>query len=193
MAEVAAQPEPLSFRAFAKRQGWKPGYVTQLKAAGRLALTADGRAVKVAESIALIAATRDPAKVGVQARHAAARAASASSAAEAGGEDDAAETPAPRADDPHSLRRAKAMADKEEALARKALRDEQVELGELLRRDDVEAAAANAAMELRTALQNLPNALALVDERDRTVVADGIEHLLEDMERKFRAIGRIDK
>lgn len=191
MAEAAAPPAKLSFREFARKLQCKPGYVSQLKAAGRLVLTADGRAVKVDESLALIAATRDPAKVGVQARHAATRAASASSAPETGGEDDAADTPAPRADDPHSLRRAKAMADKEEALARKALRDEQVELGELLRREDVESAAADAAMTLRTALQNLPTSLALVDERDRTVVADGIEHLLEDMERKFRAIGKV--
>lgn len=195
MAESAA-PEALGFREFATRIGCKPGYVTALKSAGRLVLTADGRKVLVAESLRLIADTRDPAKEGVRARHAAARgdsaASSPSSAAESeGGDSGADEAPAPISpSDPLAKRRALAQAEREEALARKALRDEQVELGQLLRVEDVRATVADAVMVFRTALQNLPATLPLVEERDRPVVADGIEHVLGELERKFGAIGR---
>jgi hypothetical protein len=191
VADVAALPDTLGLREFAKRQGWKPSYITQLKASGRLVLTDDGRRVRVAESLQLIAETRDPAKVGVQARHAAARAAADSSAAETGSDDEAADAPALRADDPHSQRRAKAMADKEEALARKALREEQVEIGQLLPRKDVEASIADAAAMLRTKLQNLSHSLALVDNRDRPIVAEGIEEILAEFARKFGSIGKL--
>lgn len=193
MADATAT---MGLREFATARGWKPSYVTELKAAGRLVLTADGRKVLVDESLRLIADTSDPAKVGVAARHAAARgaiaASSPSSPPESGaGDSGADDAPAPLSpSDPLAMRRAKAQAEREEALARKALRDEQVELGELLRADDVRAAVADAVMVFRNALQNLPATLPLVEERDRPVVADGIEHVLGELERKFGAIGR---
>ena len=122
---MADLPETESFRQFAARLGCRPGYVTELRHAGRLVLTEDGRRVRVAESLRLIQDTRDPTKAGVRARHAAER---------------DPETPAPQVDapdtddddasatvlppgDPLSLRRAKAQAEREEALARKALRE----------------------------------------------------------------------
>lgn len=203
MTIAAAQPETLSRREFAKRISVKPGYVTQLADAGRLVLTADRRRVVVAESIALIEATRDPAKAGVAARHAAARrqgGAAASpvataSASPAGSADDA-DVDEPRLpDNPHSLRRAKALADKEEALARRAEREEQIELGQLLRRADVESTIAGAVNTLRTSLQNLPATLAPelaaanTEERCRVLLDNGIEHALEDLARKFKHIG----
>lgn len=193
---MAEAPATMGLREFAAARGYKPSYVTELKAKGRLVLTDDGRRVKVAESLRLIADTTDPAKVGVAARHAAARGANgaaslSSTPASGAGDDGADEAPLPISpSDPLAMRRAKAQAEREEALARKALRDEQVELGELLRVEDVRAAVADAVMVFRTALQNLPATLPLVEERDRPVVADGIEHVLGELERKFGAIGR---
>src|SRR5690606_28339636 len=125
--------------------GWKASYVTQLKAANRLVLTPDRRRVLVADSLRLIEDTRDPSKAGVAARHAAARGSANPSPsihleAEQGGPggDDDADDRAPVApNDPLALRRARAQAEIQEAALRKALREEQQELGELLQRDDV--------------------------------------------------------
>lgn len=200
MADLA--PEILGFRDFAKSQGWLPSYVTQLKQAGRLVLTDDGRRVRVAESLRLIADTRDPAKAGVAARHAAARGqGGATTAAEPPAGDSGADV-APDAspalqDDPHSLRRAKALADKEEALARRVLREEQVEIGELLPRDQVVAVVADAVVQLRTRLEVLPAtlapALAATDDeaRVKVLLRDAVEQALEELARKFGAIGKV--
>lgn len=206
MVDAAAVPETMAFREFADHLRCKPGYVTELRKAGRLVLTDDGKRVRVAESAALIADTRDPAKAGVAARHAATRAAAvpSPSTAKAAGQlppsaaPSAADTPPSSftPDDPHAKRRAKAMADKEEALARKALRDEQVELGQLLQREDVERAVADAATRLRTTLENVPATLApelaaTTDEgRCRLLLDNALEHVLEDLSRKFAALGR---
>ena len=108
-------PEVLGFQAFAQRIMRAPSYVTQLRKAGRLVLSADGKGVLVAESIKLIADTSDPSRAGVQARHAAQREAGGATATPPpatgrhGGE---AHDPAPFGDDPHSKRRSKALADK---------------------------------------------------------------------------------
>lgn len=58
---------------FAAHINRRQSYVSELKKAGRLVLTSDGRRVVVAESIARIAATREPSHQGVADRHAAAR------------------------------------------------------------------------------------------------------------------------
>lgn len=55
---------------FAKLLGVTPPYVSQLAAANRLVLSADGKKVLVAESLALIAKTGSADKVGVAARKA---------------------------------------------------------------------------------------------------------------------------
>jgi hypothetical protein len=191
-----------SFAGFARLLGCKRSYVTELKAAGRLVLTVDGRRVHVAESRRLVAETRDPARAGVVARHAATRAhqgAGEGAAAEAPpepptGDDDAPASYSDPVADSHARRKAKALADKEEALARKALRDEQIELGQLLVADDVEHALRDAAAIFRTTLENLPNTLApelaaATDEgRIRVLLGDGIEHVLEELSRKFTGI-----
>lgn len=200
----AAAPETLGLREFATRLNVKPGYVTQLKKAGRLVLDRDGR-VLVAESLQLIEDTRDPARAGVAARHAERRAAAkpspSSSAAggqgapqQAGGDD----TPAPEVvpNDPHAKRRARALADQAEAAARKALRDEQVELGQLLQRDDVLPQIAAAVTTFRTSLESLaatlaPQLAALDDEaRCKVLIDTSFEHALDDLARRFAGIGR---
>lgn len=203
----AARPETMGFREFASLAGFKPGYVTELKSKGRLVLTPDGKRVRVAESLTLIDDTRDPARIGVAARHAAAREQGGAvvapagpggeSAADSGG-DDAQSTLADPVADSHARRRAKALADKEEALARKAQRDEQLELGQLLRVDDVIGALTDAATTLRTSLESLPAALApelaaaTSEDRIRVLLGDALESRLTEMARKFGAIGRAE-
>lgn len=183
-----------TLRQFARLLDVSPSYVTELKTAGRLVLSPEGR-VLVDESRRLIRETQDPAKDGVRARHAAARA-----SAEGEGAEDPAAAPgtgvSEYADDPIALRRSRAQAEKAEAEARKALREEQIELGQLLQRDDVLHAVRAAGGELRTALENMPIALAplLAAETDegkcRVLVADAVEHALDELSRQFAAIGR---
>lgn len=197
-------PETEAFREFAARLGCKPGYVTALRRAGRLVLTDDERRVRVAESLHLIAATRDPAKEGVRARHASARVhamapalAADVAATEGDGEPDDSEPPVYPVD-PLSLRRAKAQAEREEALARKALREEQVEMGGLMARDEVLANVADAIVQLRSRLELLPAVLApqlaATDDEDdvRVKLRDGIEQALEELARKFSSMGKAD-
>lgn len=200
--QPAAKPAPpaeLSFSDFAAFMQCKPGYVTQLRQTGRLVLTDDGKRVRVAESLQLIADSRDPAKAGVVARHAQARAAAA---AATGGD-----TPADDGEDVDdgevgeggvsaARRRADALAVSAEAAARKALREEQIELGQLLQLDDVVAAVGGALATLRTTLQNLPSSLApelaatTGEERARVLLGDAIEHALEECARKLNTIGK---
>ena len=192
-----------SFAGFARILGKSRSYVTQLKAEGRLALTDDGKRVRIAESHALIRDTADPARAGVAERHAAARTAKGAGGADApvqappeaddGDGEDAIADPIERND---ARRKAKAIADKAEADARKALRDEQLELGQLLSVDDVEHALRDAGARLRNTLENLPNTLApelaaATDEgRVRVLLGEAIEHALEEASRKFGAIAK---
>ncbi len=199
MVEPSAVEETLGLREFAARLGCKAGYVTELKNAGRLVLTDDGRRVRVAESMRLIADTRDPAKAGVAARHAAQRGQEANEAPVAAPAADSGTdaTKAPDYSDPLALRRARASAEREEALARKALREEQVELGELLEREQVVASVADAAVQLRSRLELLASTLApqlaATDDEDRCrmLLRDGVEQALEELARKFGAIGKV--
>lgn len=208
MVEPGQLPETEGLREFASRLGCKPGYVTQLKEGGRLVLTEDGRRVRVAESLRLIDATRDPSKEGVRARHAAARGhdkENAPSVAAAGPEGprttaDAADEPIdpeePIANNPHSMRRSKALADKEEALARKALREEQIEMGQLLVKTEVLTAVTDGVTQLRSELERLPPSLAprlaaIADEDEvLSMLRDAIERALEQLVRKFSEIGK---
>lgn len=202
-----ATPETEGFRAFATRLGVKPGYVTQLRHAGRLVLSEDGKSVRVADSIRLIEETRDPSKQGVRDRHAETRAAVPAAAADADLEDHGADDDADPDDalpevanreppSPHNLRRAKALADKEEALARRALREEQVEMGQLFRKDDIIAAIENAAVQLRQRLELLPStlspALAAMEDEDqvRVKLRDEIEKAMGELEKAFGKVAR---
>jgi hypothetical protein len=202
---VTELPATMSFAAFARLLGCEKSWVTELRKAGRLVLSDDGKAVRVTESLARIRETESPAHEGVAARHAAARAAPAGQGEASppdvpgGGEaaDDGDDEPAAPSN-PHSLRRAKALADKEEALARKAERDEQLELGQLLRADQVDAGLAEAGTILRAALEALPYDLApelapITDEGElRAKLVDAIEILLTELSRRFGALAKRD-
>ena len=183
-------------KQLARILGVGASYITQLKGEGRLVRTADGKRFLLAESRRLLAETADPSKAGVAARHAAARGAAV--ALEVGGQgvdqDDPDAPLAPIQDDPLAKRRALAQAQAEEAKARKLLRDEAVELGQLLPVDEVRSAIADAVTALRADLENLPAILAAQvaaehdEDRVRVILRDAIEHSLRDTSRKFGAV-----
>lgn len=192
-----------SFAAFARWLGVAKSRITELHQDERLALTPDGRRVRFEASKARIAETESPAHDGVRARHAAARAPEP----EKGGQATAPVPVIPCADegseaDPeyvsesYSRRRAKALADKEEAAARKAMRDEQIELGQLLRADDVVASLADAATTLRGALEALPYDIApelapITDEAQiRAKLVDAVESVLTELARRFGSMAK---
>jgi hypothetical protein len=190
----------VSFKAFARILGERsPSYVTQLKGEGRLVLSQDGKRVRVAESLALIRTTADPAKTGVVARHAAARA-TEHPAAPLGGEEAAGAELEPPTADPveqsHARRRAKALADKAETDAKVAERDYRISMGELLEAGAVEHAVRAAVASFRGSLENLPSTLApelsaMTDEgRIRVLLSESFEHALEELSRQFAALGR---
>ena len=185
-------------KQLARILGVAPSYITQLKGEGRLVRTSDGKRFLLAESRRLLAETADPAKAGVAARHAAARgAAVALEASSTVSEPDDVEAPlAPTQDDPLAKRRALAQAQAEEAKARKLLRDEAVELGQLLPVDEVRSAIADAVTAMRADLDNLPAILApqLAAEQDedrvRVILRDAIEHIEREFARKATAVAK---
>lgn len=192
-----ADPGTMGLKEFADSQGWKPSYVSQLKQAGRLVLTEDGRRVVVAASLQRIADTRSPGKAGVAARHAAARQ-SGDQDPLAGGAEAPVAPMAPPGDDPISLRRATAQMELEESKARRAKREEELELGQLLEVGAVKAVVADAITKLRTALENLPATLsaALAAEPDearvRVMLMDAIERELGKASKQMSKLARAE-
>lgn len=197
---AGAERGEVTRKAFARILNAAPSYITQLQAEGRLVLTADGKRVRVDESLALIRGTADPAKAGVAARHAAARGAPTATSAgdEPGPEDGEVGAGADAAQDSHARRRSKALADKAETDAKAAERDYRISMGELLEAAEVEHLIKSAVATFRGSLENLPDVLApelsaISDEgRVRVVLAEAIEHKLEELSRAFAAVGRKD-
>lgn len=177
-------PETATFKAFAEFIGCKPSYVTELRKAGRLVLTDDGRAVRVAESIARIEATRDPSRAGVAERHAAHRGAplaTSEAPPSAPAADDGADDQDDNDADPN-FQRWKARRERAAALR------EEIKLGEeskeYLRRTDAAAIVGNAFVMLRTSLEAMPDSVAPVlagetdENRIRILLAEEVEHIL---------------
>lgn len=189
------QPAVARFKDFADLIGCKPSYVTELRKAGRLVLTDDGRAVRVAESIARIEATRDPAMKAVADRHAAARGAALATQSAPGAEQGADDGDAPEESGEGSPDYQKWKARKERATA---LREE-IRLGEdakdYIRRADAAAVVGNAFVTLRTALEALPDSIAPVlagesdEARVRILLSDEIEHALGNLSAELAALG----
>ena len=188
------KPETASLKEFARILGGvKPGYVSQLKADGRLVMAEDGKRVRVAESLQMIADTRDPSKLGVIRRHAAARAAEA----------DAAPATTPEADDPaddalDGLGRTfhEARARREHYQALEAKRAYEVAIGKVVDAREVASIVSAAVVTLRTRLESLPDLLSpqlvgLQDEaRARALLAEAIEHALDEASRQFGALAK---
>lgn len=187
-------PAVASLKEFARILGGvKPGYVSQLKRDGRLVLDDDGKRVRVAESLQRIADTRDPSKAGVAARHAAAR------AAELGASTPTAPEAADPADDAlDGLGRTfhEARARREHYQALEAKRAYEVAIGKVIDAREVANVVSAAMVTLRTRFESLPDLLApqligLQDEaRARALLAEAMEHALDEASRQFSALAK---
>lgn len=192
---AGAEGGEVSRKAFARILGAAPSYITQLQEEGRLVLSADGKKVRVEESLALIRGTADPSKAGVAERHAAARGAPTGAAVVDDQDGDDA-MPADPVQGGDAKRRAKALADKAETDAKAAELDYRQRVGELLEAAEVEHLIKSAVATFRGGLESLPDTLApelsaLSDEgRIRVVLGEAIEHRLEELSRAFGAIAR---
>lgn len=192
---AGAEGGEVSRKAFARILGAAPSYITQLQEEGRLVLSADGKKVRVEESLALIRGTADPSKAGVAERHAAARGAATAAAEPEDPEGDEA-LPPEVAQSSDAKRRAKALADKAETDAKAAELDYRQRVGELLEAAEVEHLIKSAVATFRGSLENLPDTLApelsaIADEgRIRVVLGEAIEHRLEELSRAFGAVAR---
>lgn len=175
--------------------GCRPSYIVDLKKKGRLVVGPTGKGYLKTASLALYETTRDPAKSGVAARHAADRGKGLAGAEGEDEPDDEADgaadpTVVPLSND--AKRKAKALADKAELDAENARIDMAERLGELLPRADVERAIGQAASGLRVALENMadtlaPQLAATTDEAQcRKLVWDEVSHALEELSRGFR-------
>ncbi len=154
-------PEVLSLSAFAKLQGVRPSYITKLKEHGRLVLTNDGKRVRVAESIDRIAQTAGG-RIDVAARHASRRDAGGSIAAQDVGQGAETEKNAPEGEGgagkdvrlvDAKLRKESAQADQEEMKAAQMR-------GDLIPKEDVDAAMRFIGGAVRAALEVFPDQTA---------------------------------
>ena len=189
----------LGLRDFAKHIGKKQSYVTLLKQQDRLVLTADGK-VRVPESLARIKETSDPSKFAVAARHAAKRGGEGARAAETPPAPPApavADESTPEAADLAGNTDYQASRARREYFEAKAKeRDYLLSMGQLMRADEVVAAVTGAVATLRQRLESLPDILsprlaAAQDEAGcRAILADELEHALEDTARQFTRIAK---
>lgn len=174
---------------FARLEGWRKSYATQLRKDGRLIMvsTPDGDRVDVVASRALIEATKDPSKRAVAERHAAERAASETPT---GGAEVAEAEPAATAGFQHWRERS------ERAKALAAERELALAEGQLTSTAEVAAAISDGVSMLRTRLEALPDTLgpqlaAEPDEgRCRALLAEAIEDLLGDLARKLSTMAK---
>jgi hypothetical protein len=199
---MADQPATASFADFARTLGRSRSWVTQLRQAGRLVLTPNGRLVLVAESLALIEATRDPAKDGVAARHAAERAARAG---QGGAQPHVAPSPPPAPvddaedetpDAPVSSTFQHWREREQRAKALAAERANEIADGKLLLAEDAKAANAQAFTVVRIEMEQLaetlaPQMIGLTDEaRARGLMVEAVEHALAECARRLNDLAR---
>lgn len=190
MTQPSQNPATCARREFAAILGCKPGYVTQLIAQGRVVLTDDGKQVRVAESMARIRATRDPAHQPVADRHAASRGQALADQPEPENEDSAAESDEP-ASPMYDFQGSKAK--REHYAAERERANYLKEAGELMQRGDVVAAFADAGAAIRAAVDawaaDLPPMLAgQGEDAIRTTLAEEAERLLADLAGRFNKL-----
>lgn len=176
---------------FARRLGKRKSYISQLKSAGRLVMTEDGKRVVVQASIERIAATMDPSKAAVADRHAAARTAKAPPPID-DSESEEPRTPPPATDPAYQRNRA----EREGWLALAAKRDYLESMRKLLPIVEVDHALQTAVAEFRARVERMPDVLApqLAAESDearcRTMLRDEVEQALTDLSRSFGLIAK---
>lgn len=190
-------PETATLAEFAALLRVKRSYVTALKKADRLVLTADGKAVQVAASVERIRATADPSKAGVVAHHATHRGEGVEQGAAATTPPDAPDGDDVDADDTVAVSGYQdSRARREHYQALEAQRAYEVAIGKLMDAAEVAAAVSSAAAQLRVRLESLPAVLApqlaaIHDEGEaRAALTEAIEHALTEASRQFAAIGR---
>jgi hypothetical protein len=192
-------PDTATFSEFARLHAKvRPSYITQLKAEGRLVLTDDGKRVRVAESLQRIEDTKDPAKINVARRHAAARAAAQPPAADVDGEPPEgagsdSEPPEQKSEDEgfqYWKRR------RERANALQVERDNAVAERKLVYADEIARTIGSAVTTFRAVMESLPDRLApqlvvITDEaKARALLKSSIEHALDELSRQFGALAK---
>lgn len=194
-------PETATQAEFARLVNRKPGYISQLKTAGVLVMTGDGRRVRVRESLDALEANRNPSFDGVAARHEAERRAKAAAdqplpVPGGEGEGDGGEEEDGGLTLTQANRLLKIASAREKQidveLAEMKLKRER---GDLLHAADVRAACAAAATEARHGFERMVEALAprlaaTSDEhRIRELLHDDIAHTLEAFARALSSAG----
>ena len=190
-------PETATQAEFARLVNRKPGYISQLKTAGVLVMTGDGRRVRVRESLDALEANRNPSFDGVAARHEAERRAKAAAAAQP-----APPVPVEEDEEDGGLSVTEANRLLKIASAREKQIDVELaemklrrERGDLLHAADVRAACAAAATEARHGFERMVEALAprlaaTSDEhRIRELLHDDIAHTLDAFARALSSAG----
>jgi hypothetical protein len=188
-------PTTMSVPDFSAHINCKRTYAYQLKKEGRLVLTDDGKMVKVAESIARIAATRDPAHQGVADRHAAERGAPAQTghapnADPAPPMGEGSDAPVPGYDFQSSK------AKREHFSAMEAEASYRQKIGELLEASEVRGVLIEVLTVLRVAIEGLPYNLAPVlaatsDEAEiKSLLTTEVEFALKTAHDSLAKLGR---
>ena len=181
---------------FSRLNGWGKPYTTKLGKNDRLVMTPKGF-VDYEASMQRIAATADPNRDDVAARHASARAAVAAPAPSASpiyapARPDAAPTAGETVGSGYQAARAV----KERYLALEAKRAYEVACGDLMRAADVVAVVSAAATTLRTRLEALPPTLAqqlaapMGETERRILIADAIESALSGLAAEFARLAK---
>jgi len=173
---------------FAAQTGLTPGYISQLKAAGRLVLA--GKLINLEASLQRIEETSDMSRKGVAERHMRDRMEKhrAAQAAQAGTDSNpepplpAAEAAPPAQPDPEFNPGAKAgsvyqhsRAVREKYAAMAAKRDYEISIRTLLLASEVSEIIANAAVIVRTRIESMPDILApqFAAEKDEQKIRSG--------------------
>ena len=199
---VTATPNHATLREFCDAQGWRPSYGHQLKREGRLVLHSDGKTVLVQESVARIAATRDPSKQGVADMHAATRA-KREPKAEPKPEPMPPEVDPPRADGDDADQAGVQLYDFQNSKAKRAhfaaLEAEasyRARVGELLEASEVKAVLSETLTTLRVTMEGLAHRLtpALAAEVDEAQISamltTEIRHALTSAADELAKLGR---
>lgn len=203
-----ATPTTATLSQFCRLIGVKVGYGSELKKTGRLVLAEDGKTVRVQESIARIAETRDPSKAGVAARHAEERGAEVATghaesvqnqpqvhaeSAQAATESIANAAPQPLAGH-FDYQGSKAK--REHFAALEAEASYRQKIGALLEASEVRSVVAEIITVLRTSIEGLPYNLApqLAATSDevqvKTILHNEIEHALSTAADSLAKLGR---
>lgn len=179
----------LSQAAFAQHHGVDRSYITQLKQAGRLVMTADGK-VDVEASELRIKETEDPNRDDVRARHAKNRQPEVAAKPESVKAEKPAKAKEPKSDDEISFQRGRAKEQHFKALQAELLY--QKTMGTLVEISSVQKGAAEIGKQLRTLLENLPDQLApelaavTGVERVNAILVERCEQILNELASKVQ-------